>query len=242
MPKNIYFIKYGKENSVIRSSGKQISFPFMDDGEEETIYEGRIGNFRSFEAQIAVKLKDMGFIQGLFRKNIAFVAIPNDTSPSDMKSVFDSFMQVGFSEIYLMFEHMALALGLKSQLPNARILGIMDVGCDKIDISLVQEPQIIGKSCLKLNIDKFSGNPVLSESLLNLILFDANRVFEGFLHTPGFQIVLTGARADRDGLASRLKSEWAEDVPVARIKEKDELVIAGLEAGQHANKSLLKSS
>lgn len=234
MAKQVYYIKYGKANSLIKSPQKTTRFSFADTPAAETIFEGRIGDFWSFESQIEAQLKTVGFQKGGFlNKNIACVAIPIDTTPSDKKNILGCFDQLGFSEIYLIYEHVALAMALKDSFPGIKTFGIIDAGCSKVDISVVQEASILRKSSFKVGKDrseKYLSDPMLSKQLFEFIAFDAKWAFEDFLSTPGFQVILTGGRINQAEFSERLQNEFKFTSPVALVDNQNELVIAGLES------------
>lgn len=233
MPKQVYFIKYGKANALIKSSQKTTRFAFVDEGEYETIYEGRIGNFKSFEAQFEAKLGYLGYKQGYFRKNIACVAIPNDTTPGDMRTIFGSFDYLGFTETYLIFEHLALARSLTTKFPDTRIFGMIDIGCSKIDMSVVEIPDIVKKTSFKPGrekIEKYLNNPQLSALLTQMIVKDAKWFFDDFENDRNFQAILTGGWMNQADFCAALQKELAFRQPIAMIEENDELVISGLES------------
>lgn len=204
----------------------------MDTEDDETIYEGQIGDFNSFESQIEAQLKSVGFQKnGLFQKNIACVSFPVDSTPSHKLNILRCFDQLGFSEIYLVAEHVALARALATDFPRVTTFGIIDAGCSKVDISMVQDASILRKSSLKLGKDRYSrylSDPVWSRSLFQFIADDAKGVFEGFLSNPNFQIFLTGGRMHQAELREGLIQTFEFNNPVEPITDHNELVIAGL--------------
>lgn len=246
MAKQVYYIKYGKEISLIKSPQKTTRFTFVDTEEDETIFEGRIGNFVSFESQIEAQLNTVGFQKnGFFKKNIACVSIPIDTTPSDKKIIFDCYDQLGFSEVYLVAEHVALANALKDGFPRVKTFGIIDAGCSKVDISVVQESLILRKSSFKVGKDRYSkylSDPMLSQQLFKFIAFDAKWVFEDFLSTQNFQLILTGGRINQTEFSERLQNEFEFNTLVELVVNNNEMVISGLESiWKSDSKKLTKS-
>ena len=246
MAKEVYYIKYGKANSLIKSPQKATQFSFVDTEEDETIFEGRIGDFLCFESQIKAQLEAVGFQkEGFFKKNIACVAIPIDTTPIDKKNIFDCCDQVGFSEVYLVYEHIALAIALKYSFPGIKTFGIIDAGCSKVDISVVQDPSRLNKSSFKLGKERYAKylyDPMLSELLFKLIAFDAKLVFEDFLPTQSSQLILTGGRMNQTEFIEGFLNEFEFKNLAIRIDNNDELVISGLESIWKSESQKLKTN
>lgn len=234
MAKQVYYIKYGKEISLIKSPLKTTRFSFVDSEEDETIFEGRIGNFGNFESQIEAQLKTVGFQKnGFLKKNIACVSIPIETTPSDKKNIFDCCDQLGFSEVFLVNEHVALARALQDGFPSIKTFGVIDAGCSKVDISVVQGSSMLRKSSFKFGKDrykKYLSDPMLSQQLFKFIAFDAKWVFEDFLSTQSFQIILTGGRINQIEFSERLQNEFEFKNHVELVVNNNEMVISGLES------------
>jgi hypothetical protein len=233
MSKHIYYITYGKSGSVIKSPQETIRFSFTDAEEDETIYEGRIGDFFSFENQIKEQLGVVGFQkEGLFRKNVACVSIPIDSTPIDKRNIFYCFDQIGFSEVYLINQHIALVRSLKHRFSTVKTFGIIDVDADKIDISVVEESRIVRKSSFKFSQERqeqYRMDSTASELILKLIASDVKWVFEHFLSAQSFQVFLTGSHMEHY-LDFGKYCQGAFQNPVVFLENSEELVISGLVA------------
>jgi actin-related protein len=239
MAKEVYYIKYGKANSLVKSSQNWTRFSFVDNEENETISEGRIGDFSSFESQVEAQLKTVGFQkEGFFKKNTACVAFPIDSTPSDKKNIFVCCEQIGFSEVVLVCEHVALAKALKKDFPGTKTFGIIDAGFSKVDISVVEEFSVLRKASFKIGHDRYEkclSDPILSALLFKLIASDAKRVFEDFLSTQNFQVILTGGKANQPEFCERLQSELEFKNPVSVIEDNDKRVITELESNWNSD-------
>lgn len=231
MFKSVYFVKYGKANSIVKSKGGIVQFVFSDK-DQETIVEGRIGNFWAFEEQLKEKLQSIGFQQGYFRKNVACVAIPIHTSPNDVKNVFDSFDQLGFTEVYTIFEPVALIYGLSRQSSDNLWHGIIDVGSSKVDISLINKHEIIQQSTFnlsKIRMERWFKDQNMTELLANIIAEEAQMVF-GNMHRTDFQVILTGGGMRHPGLDHILLRTLDALYPTIRVENNDDLIVDGMEA------------
>ena len=231
MPTSVYFVKYGKANCIVKSKGGIVQFVFSDK-DQETIVDGRIGNFWAFEEQLKEKLQGFGFQQGYFRKNTACVAIPIHTSPNDMKNVFDSFDQLGFTEVYTIFEPVALIHGLSRQSPDNLWRGIIDVGSSKVDISLINKHEMIQHSTFNLSksrMERWFKDQNMTEFLANIISEEAQMVFENMRHAD-FQVILTGGGMRHPGLGHILLRTFDALYPTIRVENHDDLIVDGMEA------------
>lgn len=231
MPKSVYFVKYGKANSIVKSKGGILQFVFSDK-DQETIVDGRIGNFWAFEEQLKEKLQGIGFQQGYFRKNTACVAIPIHTSPNDMKNVFDSFDQLGFTEVYTIFEPVALIYGLSRQSPDNLWHGIIDAGSSKVDISLINKHEMIQQSTFNLSkkrMERWFKDQNMTEFLANIISEEAQMVFGDMRHAD-FQVILTGGGMQHPGLRQILSRTFEASFTTIIVDNNDDFIVHGMES------------
>jgi hypothetical protein len=240
MSKHVYYIKFGKANSIVKSQEGMTRFAFSDK-EQETIVEGRIGNFWSFEEQLKEKLQQVGYKPGVFRKNVACVAVPISTSLNDMKNVFASFDQLGFSEIYTIFEPVALIHGLSRQSPDNLWRGIIDVGSSKVDISLINKHEMIRHyrfSLSKSRMERWIKDQNMTELLASIIAEEAQLAFED-APPADFQVILTGGRMQHHEMRQKLLGAFHALYSTIIVENCDDLMVDGMENFWSKEKSRL---
>lgn len=232
IPKKYYFIKYGKERTVLSSSiGKQ-EIKLIDEIGKETIKFSEIGHFVSFENQIESSIQKIGFKNSVFVKNIAFVSLPITSTDSSMRTIFESFENIGFADIYLVNEYVALY----SQLHNKKSLKdrslIIDLGASKIAFAIIHNNKIEDNEIIPLGkkrLDHYLAKVELSKLLKDMILEELFRINSKYSYSNQLKNVIVIGGRKRQISINDLILKLFKSVNILEVEKSDNYIIEGLE-------------
>lgn len=231
MLEEVFFIKIGKSNSIIKSSKGTIRFNLNDLG-SETLKNGMIADFKSFESQLKLQLEKIGF-KNFFKKKVGVLALPPNASDVEKRAFFDSLEFIGFRETYLINEHFALVNKLRHHLKfENKIFGVLDVSDCKVDYSIVGGVNVTKSNSFnlsKVRFDQYLKIPDIKELVVQLIDFDVRDFFSSYITMKKFHLVLTGKNLEKLSIEEKVVRELPLENTVIRVEDYEDLIIKGLE-------------
>jgi len=161
--KATYYIKLSRNHCHVKYPGKYTKVYLQDIGDEKIVVGGRIGSYAHFEEKLKEGLGTLGFKTSLRLRNKCLVTLPLISTPSDKKSLLESFGRLGFGEIFLVYEHLALAMEWKAIGKVGGHCTIIQLEEDRLEMSQIKDKQITNEYSLVL------GQSLLSENKQDII-------------------------------------------------------------------------
>lgn len=224
--KKSYLIKFGRTKTIIKTDDQTIKFKLKNRDDFKTITAGRISDFVFFESQLKSELKKMGFNKWTFKKPVAYVTIPTNFHPSDIKMVFDSFDSIGFNEIQTIFTHHAMVYNINRGMSFKQKIGVIDIEDDRIEFSLIDGKDIVKDSSIDLGFERMNryfSNPKFATILEEMILEETEHFFGTLMGE--IKLVIAGNKKSAFGTSSKLLQKERID-----LEDTDEAIIKGLES------------
>lgn len=227
--KHKYYFKVGKESCYVRQSDTVHEITLNDTAEGAVIQGGEIATFWEFEHQLEEGLINLGYKEGLFTKNIAYVGLLLSGTPITMRTLFDSFDHVGFTEIYLVYEHLALVYAVQQMFSNATQFLTVDFDQEKLAISLISDHKVLAKNSIvfgKATLDRWATQAEGQKTLAQITLEEVNEIVTDNHVQSDAPVLLFGERSKPLELHDVLKSSLG--LNVFEIDDYQEKILMGL--------------
>ncbi len=221
-----YYFKLGKDKTLLSNENEVISVKIDDPDGEESIIAGEIACFYSFENELEVNLKRIGFKEGFLKKNIAFVGLKPNSTANTKRNIFDSFENIGFNEVYLIDEQIAILYELRDEKEGLEEVIIINIEPDRFDCSLIVKNEYISKYSIGTNsrfLQKIAANMDNSSMLTNIV----NECIDEFKNESRLQncndLILIGDDIKqfdciRDSSRFKLRSNFIKDSDILILK------------------------